>query len=84
MGLIEQVTRQRDIPMVVEHDPWDGFFARRFNDSLNSTIYKVKYFMQTNPGKVLLAGVAAGFSAGVLTGVPAGIAAGIVLAKAVK
>lgn len=84
MDLFKMITRQKDIPVVVEHDPWDSFFARRFNDSLNSTIYKVKLFVHTNPGKVFLAGAAAGGLTGFLTGLQAGVSAGLVLAKCFK
>ena len=73
--------KQAEIPQYVEDDPWDGFFSRRFNDALNSTIYKVNYFVYNNPGKVFLAGVGLGGIAGFLVGFPAGAAAGRVLAN---
>jgi hypothetical protein len=78
------VTKQKHIPVVVEDDPWDGFFGRRFNASINSTIYKINYFLHNNPGKIFLAGVGTGGLVGFLMGFQTGAFVGIGMAKFLK
>jgi hypothetical protein len=77
----KEVTRKRDIPIVIKHDPWDGYFGRQFNDVVNSTIYKIKYFVFNNPGKVFLTGLGIGGVTGFLMGLQTGTLLGFTLAR---
>jgi hypothetical protein len=79
--MFNHVTKRTEIPKVVEYDPWDGYFGKQFIDSLNGMIYKVKYFLAHNPGKVFGAGVVVGTGMGFFLGFQTGLLAGVRLLK---